>query len=331
MVASPPPIGISLGDPNGVGAEILLKAWEQGVARGAAVFGDARILTTTRDNLGLATPILTVGSPAEARADALCVVESAPVPPDGFRPGEITAAAGAAARAWVVAATEAAIRAETSAVVTLPVSKEAIHLTDPDFTGHTELIARLCGAEKVAMMLATEALRVVLLTTHVPLHRALALVTRPRILDILRTAHAFLLRLTPAPRIAVAGLNPHGGEHGLFGTEEQTIIGPAVEDARAEGIRAEGPFSPDTLFHFAVRDHRWDAVLAMYHDQGLIPLKLIGFGEAVNVTLGLPIVRTSVDHGTAFDIAGQGRASTTSFVAAVRFAERLGAGRSEGA
>jgi 4-hydroxythreonine-4-phosphate dehydrogenase len=245
---------------------------------------------------------------------------------DSIRVGVVDRQSGAAAREYVVAATAAALRREISAVVTLPINKEATQLTDRGFTGHTELIGQLCGREDVTIMLASDQLLVSHVSTHVSLRRAIEAVKQDRVFKILELTSKAVARLRSNPRIAVAGLNPHAGENGLFGDEEEKEIRPAVERARSLGMPVEGPVAPDTVFHLAVRRNKYDAVVCMYHDQGHIPLKLLDFEGGVNVTLGLPIIRTSVDHGTAFDIAGKGVASTTSLLKAAELAAKLAEG-----
>jgi 4-hydroxythreonine-4-phosphate dehydrogenase len=202
-------------------------------------------------------------------------------------------------------------------------NKEATQLSDPGFTGHTELIGEVCGVSDVTIMLASDQLIVTHVSTHVSLQNAIRAATQARIRTILRLTSDAVGRLIPNPRIAVAGLNPHAGENGLFGDEEIREIRPAVEWAQRQGMPIQGPFPPDTVFYMAVRKKRFDAIVCMYHDQGHIPLKLLDFEGGVNIALGLPIVRTSVDHGTAFDIAGQGVASTVSLLRAIEFAARL--------
>jgi 4-hydroxythreonine-4-phosphate dehydrogenase len=238
-------------------------------------------------------------------------------------PGELSAKSGAAARAYVVSATKAALAGEIAAMVTLPMNKEATQLTDPIFCGHTELIGELCGVKDVTIMLASDQLIVTHVSTHMSLQSAIHAAKKERICTILQMTCDAVKRLIPNPRIAVAGLNPHAGENGLFGREEIEEIIPAVEWARGEGLPVEGPHPPDTLFYMAVRKKRFDAIVCMYHDQGHIPLKLLDFEAGVNVALGLPIIRTSVDHGTAFDIAGKGLASTVSLLRALDFAVKL--------
>ena len=285
---SKPRVAITLGDPAGIGPEVA--------ARAAA---DPRVLDACEPQL--------YG------------------PPSGvvFPPGELSAAAGRAAYDAVVRASEAAMRGEVEAIATAPVNKEAFRLAGLPWNGHTDLLAHLTGARHVAMMFYSEALCVVLATVHV----ALADVPRALTRESLDATIALTSRELPRfgiekPRIAIAGLNPHAGEHGLFGCEEAVVIAPAIAAARARGVDVSGPFPGDTVFVRARRGE-FDVVVACYHDQGLIPVKLVAFGQAVNVTLGLPIVRTSVDHGTAFDIAGQGIADPASMIAAVLLAARL--------
>ncbi|MBM3786766.1 MAG: 4-hydroxythreonine-4-phosphate dehydrogenase PdxA, partial [Acidobacteria bacterium] len=238
-------------------------------------------------------------------------------------PGRISAESGAAAREYVVRATRAALAGDIAAMVTLPMNKEATQLTDPRFTGHTELIGELCGSDDVTIMLASEDLIATHVSTHCSLRQAIERCKQPRIRTIIELTWHAVERLRPGQKVAVAGLNPHAGENGLFGTEEIDEIRPAVEWARTQGWNVEGPFPPDTLFYMAVRRKQFGAVVCMYHDQGHIPSKLLDFEGGVNIALGLPIVRTSVDHGTAFDIAWKGQASTTSLEAAIQMAARL--------
>ena len=249
-------------------------------------------------------------------------------PPPGvaFAPGVLSAEAGRAAHETILRATDDAQRGEVDAIATAPINKEALRLAGLPWSGHTDLLAHLTGARSVAMMFYSEALRVVLATVHLALADVPKALTAESMAATIRLTAGELPRFGyPRPRIAVAGLNPHAGEHGLFGGEEDTAIRPAIETCRADGIDASGPFPADTLFVRARRGE-FDVVVACYHDQGLIPVKLLAFGQAVNVTLGLPIIRTSVDHGTAFDIAGRGVADPESMIAAVLLAARLARG-----
>lgn len=316
--------GVTMGDASGVGPEILLKAYAAGELRHPVVaFGDLAVLDRCNRELGYGVPLRAVSSPADYRAGALNVVNMARLKADEVRIGQVDPRSGSAARDYVVAATEAALRGEIAAVVTLPMNKEATQASDPSFTGHTELIAALCGVREATIMLASDELIVTHVTTHMSLRRALEEIRRERVLRVIEMSCDAVARLRANPRVAVAGLNPHAGEHGLFGREEIEEIAPAIEQARAKGLPVEGPVPPDTVFYLAARRKRYEAVVAMYHDQGHIPLKLLDFEGGVNITLGLPIIRTSVDHGTAFDIAWKGVASTRSLVRALEMAVRL--------
>ena len=283
-----PRIALTVGDPAGIGPEIA-----------AAAAADARVLDVCE-------PVVYTAHGAE-----------------GCAPGVLSAAAGRAAYDVIVRAVDDARHGRVDAIATAPVNKEAFRLAGLPWSGHTDLLAHLTGASPVAMMFESPALRVVLATVHIALADVPRTLTRPVLEATIRLTARELPRFgVVRPRIAVAGLNPHAGEHGLFGREEETIMAPAIADCRHDGIDVTGPLPGDTVF---VRAHRgeFDVVVACYHDQGLIPIKLVAFGEAVNVTLGLPIIRTSVDHGTAFDIAGRGIASPDSMIAAVLLAARL--------
>jgi 4-hydroxythreonine-4-phosphate dehydrogenase len=287
-----PRVAITEGDPAGIGPEI---------ARRAAA--DPRVLATCE-------PILYGAAAGKT-----------------FVPGVLSADAGRAAYDAIVNATADAQRGVVNAVATAPINKEALRLAGLPWNGHTDLLAHLTGSARVAMMFYSEELRVVLATVHVPLADVPRVLTREVMEQTIElTAREFPRFGVSKPRLGVAGLNPHAGEHGLFGLEEQQVIEPAIACCRARGIDVSGPFPADTLFVRARRGE-FDVVVACYHDQGLIPVKLVAFGRAVNVTLGLPIIRTSVDHGTAFDIAGRGIADPESMVAAVLLAARLASGQ----
>jgi 4-hydroxythreonine-4-phosphate dehydrogenase len=322
------PIAITMGDASGVGPEIVLRSAASGsLADGSVVvYGDAAILRHGADLLGLDVPITVVDRP-EPVPGSLVVVDAGILTAADHRPGEVDAASGSAARSYVTLATDAALAGGVAAIVTMPINKEATQLTDPTFVGHTELIAARCGATAVTMMLTAEhehgTLAVTHVSTHCSLRDAIERVTRDRVLEVIRLTHEALTRYLERPRIAVCGLNPHAGEHGLFGTEDSEHVAPAIAAARREGIDATGPHPADTVFFQAVHRGRHDAIVVMYHDQGHAPMKLLAFETGVNVTLGLPIVRTSVDHGTAFDIAWQGTAFTGSLDHALAYARRL--------
>jgi 4-phospho-D-threonate 3-dehydrogenase / 4-phospho-D-erythronate 3-dehydrogenase len=288
------------------------------------VYGDAAILAHGATLLGLDVPVHVVADPSVGRpAPGLAVVDLALLDASDHRPGQLSAEAGAAARAYVERATGDALAGTVAGIVTMPMNKEATQQSDPGFVGHTELIAALCGARRVSMMLTNGPLAVTHVSTHCSLRAAIDRVQADRVLDVIRLTDATLRRFLTAPRIAVCGLNPHAGEHGLFGTEDADHIVPAIAAAIAEGIDATGPHPADTVFFQAVHRHRYDAIVCMYHDQGHGPMKLLAFETGVNVTLGLPIIRTSVDHGTAFDIAWQGIAFTESLDHALAYAWKL--------
>ncbi len=283
-----PIVAITEGDPAGIGPEIARKA-----------AADPRVLASCE-------PVL-YGPPAGAR----------------FEPGVLSASAGDAAYQAIVRAVADARRGAVAAIATAPINKEALRLAGQPWNGHTDLLAHLTGASHVAMMFFSDELRVVLATVHVPLADVPRLLTQSVMERTIALTACELPKFDKVrPRIAVAGLNPHAGEHGLFGHEEQTAIAPAIARCRERGIDVAGPFPGDTVFVRA-RKGEFDVVIACYHDQGLIPVKLVAFGKAVNVTLGLPIIRTSVDHGTAFDIAGKGVADAESLISAVLLAARL--------
>jgi 4-hydroxythreonine-4-phosphate dehydrogenase len=316
--------GITMGDASGVGPEILLKAFANGELRYPFIaYGDLEALRFYNERLGYGVRLQAIETPEQLEPGAVNVWNARLLGPSDITPGKLNAKAGHAAREYVVAATQAALARDIAAFITLPMNKEATCLTDPGFTGHTELIGALCGVKDVTIMLASSDLIVTHVSTHVSLLNAIRNVKRPRIQTIIQLTVQAVRKLIPNPRIAVAGLNPHAGEHGLFGNEEIEEIIPAVEWAQAQGFPVDGPFPPDTLFYLAVKKKKFDAIVCMYHDQGHIPSKLLDFEGGVNIALGLPIVRTSVDHGTAFDIAGAGIASTYSLIRAVEFAEKL--------
>jgi 4-hydroxythreonine-4-phosphate dehydrogenase len=285
-----------------------------------------RVAITVGDPAGIG-PEIAIKAAADPRVTAVCEpVLYGPQTPEAlgrFTPGELSAAAGRAAYDAIVDAAEDARAGRVDAIATAPINKEAFALADLPWKGHTDLFAFLSGGQKAVMMFYAEQLRVVLATVHVALRDVPSLVSRELMDFTIGLTAAELPRFGFArPRIAVAGLNPHAGEHGVIGAEDDAVLRPAIEAARARGIDASGPWPADTVFSRAVRGE-FDVVIACYHDQGLIPVKLLAFGRAVNVTLGLPIIRTSVDHGTAFDIAGRGIADPSSLVEAVLLAARL--------
>ena len=319
--------GITMGDSSGVGPEILLKAFVEGkVTVPIVAFGDLGALEYYNQRLSIGASLKKIGAPVEFTPGPLNVIDAGLVSQQDVSEGKLSAKSGHAAREYVVGAARAALAGEIAAMITLPLNKEATQLSDPHFTGHTELIGDVCGVDDVTIMLVSDQLVVTHVSTHVSLSTAIARAKKERICTIIRLTCEAMLRLKENPRIAVAGLNPHAGENGLFGDEEIKEIIPAVEWAKSQGLPVEGPFPPDTLFYMAVRKKKFDAIVCMYHDQGHVPLKLLDFEGGINVTLGLPIIRTSVDHGTAFDIAGKGVASTGSFIRALEFAVSFATG-----
>jgi 4-hydroxythreonine-4-phosphate dehydrogenase len=289
-----PRVGVTVGDPAGIGPEIARKA------------------------------------SADPRVSSICDVilygPSSDQELGRFQPGRVSPDAGRAAYEAIVAATSDARAGHIDAIATAPINKEAFAASGLPWRGHTDLLAHLTGSPRVAMMFYAETLRVVLATVHIPIAEVPRALTREVIEGTVELAARELPRFGIAhPRLAVAGLNPHAGEHGVIGTEDDDVIAPAVTALCARGVNVAGPFPADTIFVRAIRGE-FDAVVACYHDQGLIPIKLVAFGQAVNVTLGLPIVRTSVDHGTAFDIAGKNVADPSSMIEAIRLAARLCAG-----
>jgi 4-phospho-D-threonate 3-dehydrogenase / 4-phospho-D-erythronate 3-dehydrogenase len=309
-------IAVTMGDANGVGPEILVRAYAEGkLPPDIVVYGDRAVLEYAVQRLGM----------AESLADDIPLVDLGILKTSDITPGMVSQIAGQAAVDYVEHATRDALALKVNAIVTLPINKEASRASRPGFTGHTEFIAGLCGDPPVTMMLASDRLVVTHVSTHVSLSEAIVCAKAPRILTVLRLTHEAISRLRTSARIAVAGLNPHAGEHGAFGTEEQDEILPAIEQARELGIDAYGPEPGDTVFYNTLHGNRFDAVVCMYHDQGHIAMKTLDFDGAVNATLGLPIVRTSVDHGTAYDIAYLGKARTRSFELAMEMAAQLAA------
>ncbi len=327
---SRPPMAVTMGDASGVGPEIVLRRAAQGALRdaGVVVYGDAEILRHGARLLDVDVPIRVLDEPAHATAGGLDVVDLGLLTAEDHRPGELDAASGAAARVYVERATRDALAGQVAGVVTMPMNKEATQLSDPAFVGHTELIAGLCGAERVTMMLTNGDLAVTHVSTHCSLREAIERVRADRVLDVIELTDATLRRFLERPRVAVCGVNPHAGEHGLFGSEDADHVAPAIDEARRRGIEASGPHPADTVFFQAVHRDRYDAIVCMYHDQGHAPMKLLAFESGVNVTLGLPIIRTSVDHGTAFDIAWTGAAFVGSLDHALDYAVRLAGGSS---
>lgn len=315
-------IGITLGDVNGIGPEVALKAAKR-LKRLKAQFvfiGHPSVLAEQARAFALAAPVS--GVPEDPpRARAYCWLPTAL--PLRWKPGRIDPAASEAAADWILAGVDACLRGQLDALVTAPISKAGFDRAGIDVPGHTELLAELCGAARVGMMLFGGPLRVVLATRHIPISAVPSSLTRRAIEDAIElTADALPWLGARRARIAVCGLNPHAGDGGKLGSEDHAVIRPAIQRARRRGINAVGPLSGDAVFHHAAAGE-YDAVVAMYHDQGLAPLKLLAFDSGVNLTLGLPMVRTSPDHGTAFDIAGKNRANPASMMEAITWATRL--------
>lgn len=337
-MAKRPAIGITMGDPAGIGPEIIVMALSDKAIYECCrpvVMGDSGILLSEisrrypRMAQGLSLNVISAPDEAKGVSGAIDLMAVSELEDGEIRPGKPTVAGGRAMVAYILRAVEMALQGKIAAMVTCPISKLLMQEAGYAFEGHTQLIAHLTDTSEVVMMLAGERLRVTLATIHCALRDVSRLLTQDGVLKTITITEKSLRNSfgLKRPRIAVAALNPHGGEAGLFGDEEATVITPAIQRAQQEGLCVEGPFPADTLFCKAVAGG-YDAVVAMYHDQGLIPLKLIHFSDAVNVTLGLPIIRTSVDHGTAYDIAGTGQADPSSLKAAIRTAVLMSGGQS---
>lgn len=323
-----PRVGITIGDPAGIGPEIVLKAVADDDVRAVCspvIIGAAAELRRQADTLGLnaAFPMYSEEHPGPGSFDKPAILDTDNLS-ESVEWGALSAASGRAAIAAIEACVRLCLAGNLDSMTTAPINKESLTLAGSPFPGHTEMITALCGAADSLMCFFAGDLKVFLLTIHTSLADAIKSITRERVANAITLAHRELRRFGIArPRIAVAGLNPHAGEHGLFGSEEAREITPAIEECRTKhNIDVTGPFPADTLFLRAWRGE-FDAVAACYHDQGLIAVKCLAFGRAVNVTLGLPIIRTSVDHGTAFDIAGRGIADHGSMVEAIKLAAQL--------
>lgn len=331
-----PTVAITTGDPAGIGPEVVLKALTDRELLNTArwlVIGDAAILNMVGKQIGLKPPdciaedieqfsvrwACNKTGQQSAEPAQVCLLDSHQLGPSEFTVGQLSAACGSAALHYVRTATRLCLDGQVDAMVTAPLNKEAVSLTNQHFTGHTEFIADLAEAPESRMLLVNDHLRVIHVSTHCSLRNACELDT-PRILRTIALGNEALQSLGFArPRIAVCGLNPHAGENGLFGSEDLELIVPAIQSAQNMGMMCEGPFPADTIFIQAVRG-AYDLVVAMYHDQGHVPMKLLDFEHTINVSLGLPIIRTSVDHGTAFDIAGKNQADPSSMKAAMKLA-----------
>lgn len=334
MDTQKPILAITMGDPSGIGPEVVLKTLGHPDIYDRCnplVIGDRRILERAMSALDTAPlRIEDVGGPATAvfQPGTVTLVDLANADPAACPFGEISPVSGKAAVEYVFAACDMAMAGEVDAVVTAPLNKAAMFAAGFHYAGHTELLTERTGAEKVSMLLIGPSLRVVHVSTHVALTEAIRRVTKQRVMDVIQIAYDACRALGIAhPRIAVAGLNPHASEGGLFGNEEATEIEPAIAEMRARGMDVSDPQPPDTVFLRATKGV-YDIVVAMYHDQGHIPMKLLAFDSGVNVSLGLPIIRTSVDHGTAFDIVGRGIAREESMLAAIDVAIQMVQARS---
>jgi len=322
---SAPPLAITMGDPSGVGPEIIALAMEnEALRRRCMVIGNHKRLAVGARKAGSPTryrPISDIERAGSLEPD-VPLLEVADVP-TGLPFGRLNPAAGEAAYQCLIHSIDLAIEGKVSGIVTTPLNKESLHQAGHPYPGHTEILAERTGARDYVMMLAAGSMRALHVTTHIPVSQISRNISLERVLRVTHLGNDALIKMGIArPRLAVAGLNPHAGEGGIFGDEETNILIPAVRTAAEEGLDIVGPIPPDVVFLRMHRGH-YDAVITMYHDQGHIPLKLLGFESGVNVTLGLPIIRTSVDHGTAFDIAGKGLADPSSLIEAIRLAARL--------
>lgn len=323
-------LAVSMGDPSGIGPEITARALAR-LSDAPVVpyaFGDAAALESAAAAVGLGLPMV---NPGERLPSGGALIAVSRLPGRAARPGKPTAAGGRAQLAYLQAAFDCVRRGDADALCTAPVSKAQIQRSLPGFVGHTEWLEERCDAGPAVMMFASARLRVALVTTHLRLARVPRAVSAAGILETVEITHRALQRDfgVAAPRIAVCGMNPHAGEHGAFGDDEERLVSPAIARARRRRIAASGPYPADSVY-FRAASGEFDAVVALYHDQGLIPVKLLDAlmgNTAVNVTLGLPIIRTSPDHGVAYDIAGSGRANVAPMEAALRLAAQLAAGR----
>ncbi|MFN8637694.1 MAG: 4-hydroxythreonine-4-phosphate dehydrogenase PdxA [Chloroflexota bacterium] len=332
-----PILGITMGDAAGVGPEVTVKALMNDEIRAkarAVVIGDASVVREAARIVGCTLPVNVVDRivPEQLDGSAIWVLDLGNRPVDSLTRGKVDGVNGAAAFEYVDKAVTLALKNEIDAIVTAPLNKEAMHLGGYKYPGHTEALAHLCdiGEDDITMLLASPRLRVSHVSTHVSMMEAVRSVTADRVVRVARlTAEAVAPLVDRPPKIALAGINPHAGENGLFGPEDDREIRPAAAALQAEGIDAYGPIPGDTVFLRALKGE-FDAVVAMYHDQGHIPSKLAGFDDTVNITLGLPIIRTSVDHGTAFDIAGTGKAQAVNMEVAIDLAAGMGRARRAG-
>lgn len=334
--AQPPLLGITMGDPAGIGPEVIAKAAADRSLHSLCrlmVLGSVAVIEQAIRQLRLPLAVQPIKSPASFQSldgadGTVAVLDPLEGSLEPFTPGVASAVTGAASVSYIKKAVELALAGSLDGIVTTPINKEAINMAGCHYPGHTELLADLTQAQESGMMIVGGPLRVMFTTTHLSIKDVPASLTQAKIEKAIRLAHMALTGLfgIKHPRIGVAALNPHAGEHGLFGDEEARVILPASRAAQAQGIDASDPLPADTLFGKAANG-QYDAVVALYHDQGLIPLKLVAFGKCVNLTVGLPIIRTSVDHGTAFDIVGKGIADPGSLLEAIKLAATIAATR----
>jgi len=328
-----PIIGITMGDPVGIGPEIIVKALAQKEVSARCrplVFGDVNVLREAIKLLSSPCDINPVGTADEIRGipGIIDIIELSHIDLNGFRFGTPQKPYAAHIIRYLETALSFALEGRIGGMTTCPINKGFLNAAGYPFTGHTEFLAQRTHSPRTVMMLVSPGLKVALVTTHCALKDVPRLITRQGIVDTIRITHHALRNSfgIPNPKLAVASLNPHAGEDGLFGHEEKAVIVPAIDECRRAGLSVEGPLASDSLFHFATGGS-YDAVICMYHDQGLIPIKLTGFKKAVNLTLGLHIIRTSVDHGTAYDIAGRGEADPSSLIEAVILASEMARGK----
>lgn len=321
-------IAVTMGDPAGIGPEIIIKSLIEGELNGAPVVVIGCVKTLHRIlalNITPRAELRVIETPSQACfvAGTINIIDEPLTDPDALKPGIVQSQAGDLAYRCIKRATAFALAGEVKAIATAPLNKEALHLGGHNFPGHTEMLAQLTGTKDYAMVLYTEQLKVIHISTHISMRQFLDTLNPARVQTVIRVADNFLRRVGYSqPRIAVAGVNPHAGENGLFGDEEIRIVGPAVETMQAQGINVTGPCPPDTVF-MQCHEGLYDMVVAMYHDQGHIPLKLLGFYDGVNITAGLPFIRTSADHGTAFDIAWTGKAKSESMATSIALAMQI--------
>jgi len=332
MSMSPPILALTMGDPAGTGPELLAKALSQPDVRALArlvVVGDAEVMRAAVTVVGGAAKVRVVSDVGNAGGDptTIDVVDLGNVPTGELQRGTVSPLSGRAAYDYIRRAVDLTLGGVTHAVVTAALNKASLHAAGYHYDGHTELLAELCGKPRVTMMLVAGNLRICHVSTHVSLREAIDRVRPERIVAVLRLAHDGIRELGIAePKLAVAGLNPHAGEGGLFGDEEQRYIAPAIEQAVAAGLKVSGPYAGDTVF-FRTLNREFDGAIAMYHDQGHVAAKMLGIWQGVNVTLGLPIIRTSVEHGTDFANAGTGRGDPRSLIEALKLAATMASNR----